>query len=112
MYTDMDCCCLVAKSCLTLCNPMDSSLPGSSVPGISQARILEWGAIPSPGDLPHPWIEPASPALAGRFFTTEPPGKPYRQGYIPPFHTLFHYGLSQDIEYSSLGYIAVAVLSS
>ena len=36
----------VAQSCLTLCNPMDSSLPGSSVHGILQTRILEWGAIP------------------------------------------------------------------
>ena len=32
--------------------------------------------FPSPGDLSHPWIEPASPALTGGFFTTEPPGKP------------------------------------
>ena len=39
------CCCLVAKSCPTLCNPMDYSLPGSSVHGISQARILEWVAV-------------------------------------------------------------------
>ena len=38
-------CCLVAKSCLTLCDPMDCSLPGSSVHGIFQARILEWVAI-------------------------------------------------------------------
>ena len=35
----------VAQSCPTLSNPMDSSLPGSSVHGISQARVLEWGAI-------------------------------------------------------------------
>ena len=35
----------VAQSCLTLCNPMDCSLLGSSVHGILQARILEWGAI-------------------------------------------------------------------
>ena len=34
--------------CLTLCDPPDSSPPGSSVPGILQARILEWVAIPSP----------------------------------------------------------------
>ena len=32
--------------------------------------------FPTPGDLPDPGIEPMSPALAGRFFTTEPPGKP------------------------------------
>ena len=35
----------VAQSCLTLCNPMDCSLPGSSVHGILQARTLEWVAI-------------------------------------------------------------------
>jgi len=40
----------------TLCNPMDHSLPGSSVHGILQARILEWVAIPPPGDLPDPGI--------------------------------------------------------
>ena len=36
-----------------------------------------WNGLPflSPGDLPNSWIEPVSPALAGRFFTTEPPGK-------------------------------------
>ena len=33
------------QSCLTLCDPMDSSPPGSSIPGILQARILEWVAI-------------------------------------------------------------------
>ena len=36
---------LLAKSCLTLCDPMDCSLPGSSVHGTFQARILEWFAI-------------------------------------------------------------------
>ena len=35
----------VAQSCLTLSDPMDRSLPGSSVLGIFQARVLEWGAI-------------------------------------------------------------------
>ena len=38
--------CLVTQSCPVLCNPMDCSLPGSSVLGILQARILEWVAIP------------------------------------------------------------------
>ena len=36
------------QSCLTLCDPIDGSPPGSPVPGISQARVLEWGAIASP----------------------------------------------------------------
>ena len=38
-------CCLVTKSCLTLCDPIDYSLPGSSVHAVSQARILKWVAI-------------------------------------------------------------------
>ena len=52
-------------------------LPGSSVHGIFQARILEGVAISSSRDLPGPGVEltfPASHALAGGFFTTVPPG--------------------------------------
>ena len=41
------CCAKSLQSCLTLCDPMDYSLPGSSVHGILQARILEWVAMPS-----------------------------------------------------------------
>ena len=54
-------------------DPMDCSLPGSSVHGILHARILEWVAVSSSSDLPDPGIEPeflSSPALAGGFFTT------------------------------------------
>ena len=50
----------VSQSCSTLCNPMDCSLPGSSIHGIFQARVVEWGAIASPGDLPDPGIEAGS----------------------------------------------------
>ena len=67
---------LVAQSCPTLCDPIDCS-PGSSVYGISQTRILEWVAISYSRDLPDPGIEPTSPALESRFFTTVPPGKPF-----------------------------------
>jgi len=52
---------------------MDYNPPGSSIHGISQARIPKRPVL-SPGDLPDPGIEPTSPALAGGFFTTEPPG--------------------------------------
>ena len=61
------------QSCPTLCNPINCGTPGSSVRGILQARILEWVAISTPGDLPDPGIKPASLTsldLAGRFFTT------------------------------------------
>ena len=55
---------LVAQLCLTLCDPMDCSLPDSSVHGILQARILEWVAMPSSRmDLPYPGVKPGSPAL-------------------------------------------------
>ena len=64
--------CAQSLSCVRLC-----SLPGSSVHGISRQEY--WRQLPFPplGVLPNPSIEPASPvspALAGRFFTTEPPG--------------------------------------
>ena len=66
--------CVPAKSLqwsLTLCNPMEYSLPVFSVLGILQAGILEWLSCPPPGDLPNPGIDPVSlvsPALAGGFF--------------------------------------------
>ena len=75
------------QSRLTLCDPTDCSLPGSSVHGLFQARILEPVAI-SPGDLPDPGIEPASPAssaLAGGSFTTELPGDPFSPRLYPDF---------------------------
>ena len=61
--------------CPTLCNPMDCSLPISSVHRIFQTRILEWIAIPFPGNLPHPEREPRSPALQPDSLLSEPPGK-------------------------------------
>ena len=71
-----DCCCLVTKSRLTLFDPLDCSPAGSSVHGISLARILQWLPFLSPEDLPDPGTEPVSPPLAGQFFSAEPPGKP------------------------------------
>ena len=74
--------CVCAKSPqsdMTLCDPVDHSPPVSSLPGILQERILEWGGgllCPPPGDLPNPGMEPTphtSLALAGRFFTTSGP---------------------------------------
>ena len=74
----ISCCCLVTKSCLTLCYPMDCSLPGSSVHGISQARVLEWVAISFSKGSFQPRDQTLISCLAGRFFTTESPGKPIR----------------------------------
>ena len=58
--------------CPTLCDPMDYSLPGSSVHGILQARTLEWVAILFSRGPFQPGIKPmslTSPSLAGMFFT-------------------------------------------
>ena len=80
----------VTQSCPTLIDPMDCSPPGSSIHGIFQARVLEWGAIafseeywsgllfPSPGDLPtHPGIKPGSPALQVDSLLSKPLWKPF-----------------------------------
>ena len=66
---------LVTHSYLTLCNHMDCSPSGTSVHGIPRQEYWNGLPLPSPGDLPHPGTEFTSPVLAGRFFTTEPPGK-------------------------------------
>ena len=60
----------------TLCDPMDCSLPSSSVHGILQSRILEWVAIAFSRGLLDPGIEPRSPALQADSLPFEPPGKP------------------------------------
>ena len=62
-----------AKSCTTVCDPMDCSPPGSSVHGIFQARILEWAVISCSRGSSRSVSKPKSlacPALAGGFFTT------------------------------------------
>ena len=64
--------CTDGQSCLTLCDPMDYSPPGSSVLGISQIRKLERDAVSYSRDLPDLGSKSASfvsPALSGRFFT-------------------------------------------
>ena len=59
----------LSAKCPTLCNPVDCSPPGSSVHGVSQARILELVAISFSRGSSQTRIKPASPALAGRFLT-------------------------------------------
>ena len=56
--------------------------------GILQARILEWVAVPPPGDRPHPGIKPRSPALQADSLPSEPPGKNY-WNLIPNNSTLW-----------------------
>ena len=77
------CACSVAQLgfSLTLCDPVDCSLPGSSVHGIMLARILQWVVFSMPGHVSDSGIEPTSPMAPagekpGRFFTTAPLWKP------------------------------------
>ena len=65
--------------CPTHCDPISRSPPGSSVHGISQARILEWVTFPPSGDLPVPELEPVSlvsPVLQVDSLSLVPTGKP------------------------------------
>ena len=75
------CACMLSHRVVsTLCDPVDCSPPVFSVHGISQPRVLGWVPSLPPGALPHPDVESVSsvsPALAGGFFTTQPPGKPF-----------------------------------
>ena len=69
----------VAQSCPTLCDLMGHSLPGSSVRGILQARILEWVAMPSSRGSSRPrdqTLIACISCITGGFFTTEPLGSP------------------------------------
>ena len=75
---------LVTQSCPTLCNLLDFSLPGSSVHGVLQAKLLEWVAIFSSrgSSWPRDWTQVS--CTTGGFLLSEPPGKPF----IAPYFSL------------------------
>ena len=77
--------CVWAQWCPTLCNPLDCSSPCFSSMEFSRQEYSSGFAFPTPGNLPNPGIKPESlesPAVASRFFTTLPPGKPGRVSYL------------------------------
>ena len=67
----------IAQSCVTLCEPIDCSLPGSSSVEFSRQEYWSGLTFPSPGDLPDLGVEPRSPALQADVLPSEPPGKHY-----------------------------------
>lgn len=71
---------LITQLCPTLCNPIDCSLPGFSVHGILQIRILKWVDIPFSRAFPDSGIESGSPALQGDSLLSEPREKPLHLG--------------------------------
>ena len=75
--------CVCVCVCVSRSVVSDSSLPGPSVHGISWAGILEWVAIPSPGDLPYPGIKPRSPTSQADSSPSEsPPWKTANSGGV------------------------------
>ena len=89
-------CCLVAKSCLTLCDPMDG---GPQVPlSMSFPRQDYWSglSLPSPGDLSNPGTEHTYLALVGGFFSTVPPGKSKNWDFGDTNHKIPGVGDSQQ----------------
>ena len=97
-HKNIDClCCLVAKSCQTLCDPMNCSPSSSFCPwdfsgnnnGVGCHFLLQGNLLP-------PGTELVSPALASRYFTTEPPGKPKNIDRLfqkMKWHTVFEIGV-------------------
>ena len=73
------------QSCMTLCDPMDRSPPGSSVHGILQTRVLEWGAISFSRNLPNPEIKPSLFCLLPRQAGSSPLVPPVSAPQIPWF---------------------------
>ena len=81
--------------------PWTVSLPGSSVHGIFQARILECLPFSPPGDLPNPGMEPVSAALAGEFFTAKPLGSPFNMSKSNCIQIKALLALPQILQFSS-----------
>ena len=80
------CVCVRTQLWLTLCNPMDYSLPGSSLHGISQARIPEWVAIPFSRGSSRSRDQTHFSYIAGGFFTAKPWTKPrQRETALPQY---------------------------
>ena len=93
-------CAQVLHSCLTLCHSMDCSLPGSSVSGILQVRILDGLPCPPPGELPNPGIKsvlPAAPALQVDSLPLSDLGKLPLMNIIMHFRKSFGNGVSKTI---------------
>ena len=89
--------CWVAQVCPTLCNSMDCSPPGSSV-AILQARIIEWIAMPSSRGCSQPrnWTQVSH--VTGRFFNSEPSGKPKNTG-VGSLSILHGISLTQELNW-------------
>ena len=109
--------CSVTQSCPALCDPIDYSLPGSSIHGIFQARFLEWVAISyfRESCWPRDQTHISCVALVGRFFITGPPGNPLHMSsfiqscltFAAPWIAAHQASLSSTISQNLLKFISV-----
>ena len=97
------CCVLKSLSCLWLCDTIDCSLPGSSVHGISQARILQWVAISFSRGSSQPRDQTQVSYIAGRHFTVRATRKAqhpldhWKTKRVPEKHLFLPYWLCQSL---------------
>ena len=84
--------CAICSSCLILCDPMEYSPPGSSVHGISQARLLEWLAMLSSRGSSQPTKRTHVSCSEGRFFTITSSGEPHTSHHMEREREHFHRG--------------------
>ena len=95
------------------CEPMDHNLLvsfPSSFPGTSQARILEWVAISFSRGSSWSRVEPPSPALAGRFLTTEPLGKPSSISTSMQSKKAMCFSITEKIEEQKLKFLQIVTV--
>ena len=93
-------CAKLLQSCLTLCDPMDCSQPGSAVHGDSLGKNTGVGChFLLQGDLPDPGIKPESPALQADSLPSEPPGK---QKITANWDMRLWEGIGYPLQYSGL----------
>ena len=97
----------IAQSCLTLCDPMDCSLSGSSVHGIFQARVLEWIAISFSRGSSQPRNRIRVSRIAGRCFTVwVPPQKiPIRERILRRWQSTRRLSSYRDNSYTIITYL-------
>ena len=102
------CCCLVAKLCPTLLQPR--TVACQAPPSTGSSRQEYWSGLPFPSlkDLLNPRNEPASPALAGRFFTTEPQERPLQ--YLKVKGAQFCPTLCDPVAYTVHGLLQARIL--
>ena len=102
--------CIVIQSCLTLCDPMDCSPPGSSVHGILQVRILEWVAMPFSRGPSRPRDRTQVSCIAGEYFTTWAPREAFYSNKVLLYLYLLSFDFSFPVHEFLLGFSILSTI--